>query len=64
MQRIAALATDLLAPEIFAPEIFAIEKAVRAEIPQAQHIDLELAHPKIVPEDAEEILKEDLLADG
>jgi zinc transporter 9 len=56
MQRIASLATDLIATEIFA-----IEKAVRAEIPQALHIDLEIAHPKIIPEDAEEILKEDVI---
>ncbi len=59
LQRIAALATELLATDIAA-----IEKAVRVEIPQALHIDLEIAHPKNVPADAEEILKEDVLADG
>lgn len=59
MQRVASLATDLIATEIFA-----IEKAVRAQIPQALHIDLEIAHPAIIPEDAEEILKEDVLSDG
>jgi len=56
LQRIAALATDLIATEIAG-----IENAVRAEIPQARHIDLEIAHPKIVPADAEEIHKEDVL---
>jgi len=40
LRRIAALATDLIATEIAA-----IERAVRAEIPQARHIDLEVAHP-------------------
>ncbi len=59
LQRITAIATDLIATEVAA-----IEKAVRAEIPQANHIDLEIAHPKIVPEDAEEIHKEDVLEDG
>jgi len=39
LRRIAALATDLIANEIAA-----IEKAVRAEIPQARHIDLEVAN--------------------
>lgn len=44
LRRIAALATDLIATEIEA-----IERAVRAEIPQARHIDLEVAHPGEVP---------------
>jgi solute carrier family 30 (zinc transporter), member 9 len=44
LRRIAALATDLIATEIAA-----IETAVRAEIPQARHIDLEVAHPRELP---------------
>ena len=40
LRRLAALATNLIATEIDA-----IEAAVRAEIPQARHIDLEVAHP-------------------
>lgn len=39
LRRIAAVATDLIATEIAS-----IERAVRAEIPQARHIDLEVAH--------------------
>jgi zinc transporter 9 len=46
LRRIAAVATDLIATEIAA-----IEKAVRAEIPQARHIDLEVAHPGEVVDD-------------
>lgn len=45
LRRIAAMATDLIATEIQA-----IEKAVRAEIPQARHIDLEVAHPRLLDE--------------
>jgi len=59
LQRIASLATDLIATEIAA-----IEKAVTREIPQARHIDLEIAHPKIIAPDAEEIHKEDILDEG
>ena len=44
LRRIAGIATDLIATEITA-----IEKSVRAEIPQARHIDLEVAHPSEVP---------------
>jgi zinc transporter 9 len=44
LRRIAAIATDQIATEIEA-----IEAAVRAEIPQARHIDLEVAHPREVP---------------
>ncbi len=40
LRRIAAVATDLIATEIAS-----IERAIRAEIPQARHIDLEVAHP-------------------
>ncbi len=40
LRRIAAAATDVIATEIKA-----IERAVLAEIPQARHIDLEVAHP-------------------
>jgi len=55
LRRIAALATDLIATEIAA-----IEKAVRAEIPQAKHIDLEVAHPSELPdaEDAAHVSRE------
>jgi hypothetical protein len=45
LRRIAALATDLIATEIAS-----IERAVRAEIPQARHIDLEVAHAGGPPE--------------
>jgi zinc transporter 9 len=45
LRRIAAIATELIATEIAA-----IERAVRAEIPQARHIDLEVAHPGGNPE--------------
>jgi len=38
--RLASIVTNLIATEIDA-----IEAAVRAEIPQARHIDLEVAHP-------------------
>jgi zinc transporter 9 len=44
LRRIAAIATDAIATEIAA-----IEQAVRGEIPQAKHIDLEVAHPREVP---------------
>jgi zinc transporter 9 len=54
LRRIAAVATDLVATEIAG-----IERAVRAEIPQAKHIDLEVAHPREVPDlDDEEMFKE------
>lgn len=54
MRRIAAVATEFVATEVAA-----IEKAVRAEIPQAKHIDLEVAHPGAVPDiDDEELFKE------
>jgi len=48
LRRIAAAATDLIATEIAA-----IEKAVRGEIPQARHIDLEVGHPGEIVEDEE-----------
>ena len=54
LRRIAAVATDLIACEIAA-----IEKAVRAEIPQARHIDLEVAHPKLLAADDEEYVRAD-----
>jgi zinc transporter 9 len=41
LRRLAVLATELIANEIAA-----IERAVRAEIPQARHIDLEVANMK------------------
>ena len=51
LRRIAASATDQIATEIAA-----IEAMIRAEIPQAKHIDLEVAHPDVIPPDAEEEL--------
>lgn len=53
LRRIAAIATDLIATEIAA-----IEKAVRAVIPQARHIDLEVAHPRELAAGVEEIQKD------
>lgn len=47
LRRIARAATDWIATEIEA-----IERMVLAEIPQARHIDLEVAHPP--PEDADD----------
>lgn len=44
-----------------AAEIQACERAVRAEIPQAQHIDLEIADPTPEPDDVD---KEDLAAEA
>ena len=49
-----------LDPSAFANDEPLMERA----IPRALHIDLEIAHPKSVPEDAEEILKEDVLSEG
>lgn len=48
LRRLAAATTDLIATEITA-----IETAVRAEIPQARHIDLEIGHPAEIVEDEE-----------
>jgi zinc transporter 9 len=46
LRRMAALVTDLIATEIAA-----IEADVKKVIPQAKHIDLEVAHPDKIPED-------------
>lgn len=51
MRRMAALVTDLIATEIHA-----IEAAIQKQIPQAKHIDLEVAHPDIIPAGEEELL--------
>ena len=51
LRRLSALVTDLIATEIHA-----IEKAVQQAIPQARHIDLEVAHPDIIPPGEEELL--------
>ena len=48
---ISALVTDLIATEIHT-----IEHEVRNVIPQAKHIDLEVAHPDLVPTDDDELL--------
>jgi zinc transporter 9 len=48
LRRITSATTDRIATEIAA-----IEAAVRAEIPQARHIDLEIAHPDVMTEDEE-----------
>jgi solute carrier family 30 (zinc transporter), member 9 len=45
VKRVASFAADLIANEIAA-----IERAVRAAIPQARHIDLEISHPHEEPE--------------
>jgi zinc transporter 9 len=51
IRRMTALVTDLIATEIHA-----IEAAVTKAIPQAKHIDLEVAHPDIIPPGDEELL--------
>jgi zinc transporter 9 len=49
LRRMAALVTDLIATEIAA-----IEADVKKVIPQAKHIDLEVAHPDKIPEDEDD----------
>jgi len=49
MRRMTALVTDLIATEIAA-----LEKEIRAVIPQAKHIDIEVAHPDVIPTDEED----------
>jgi solute carrier family 30 (zinc transporter), member 9 len=52
MRRMTAAVTDLIATEIQN-----LEKEIRAVIPQARHIDIEVAHPDAIPdEDDEELL--------
>lgn len=51
LRRMTALVTDLIATEIAA-----IETKIRAVIPQAKHIDIEVAHPDIIPPDDDELL--------
>ena len=52
MRLMTALVTDLIATEIAA-----LEKEIRAVIPQARHIDIEVAHPDIpAADDDEELL--------
>lgn len=51
MRRMTALVTDLIATEIAA-----LEREIRAVIPQAKHIDIEVAHPDIIPADDDELL--------
>jgi zinc transporter 9 len=46
LRRITSMTTDRIATDIAA-----IESAVRAEIPQARHIDLEVAHPDALADD-------------
>lgn len=46
IRRMTALVTDLIATEIAA-----LERDIRAVIPQAKHIDIEVAHPDIIPAD-------------
>lgn len=48
LRKITSATTDRVATEIAA-----IEAAVRAEIPQARHIDLEIGHPDVMTEDEE-----------
>lgn len=56
LRRLAAVATNLIATEIQG-----IERDVRAVIPQAKHIDIEVAHPALVVADDEEEIKKDEL---
>jgi zinc transporter 9 len=51
MRRISALVTDLIATEIAQ-----LETDIRAVIPQAKHIDIEVAHPDIPAADDDEML--------
>lgn len=52
LRRMTAAVTDLIATEIAQ-----LEKEIRAVIPQATHIDIEVAHPDAIPdEDDEELL--------
>lgn len=51
MRRVSAIVTDLIATEIFALEV-----RIREVIPQAKHIDIEVAHPDIIPAENDEML--------
>ena len=51
MRRMTALVTDLIATEIAQ-----LEHEIRAVIPQAKHIDIEVAHPDIPTADDDEML--------
>jgi solute carrier family 30 (zinc transporter), member 9 len=52
MRKMTAAVTDLIATEIQQ-----LEKEIRAVIPQAKHIDIEVAHPDAIPDqDDEELL--------
>lgn len=51
LRRMTALVTDLIATEIAGLEV-----AIRAVIPQAKHIDIEVAHPDVIPADDDELL--------
>ncbi|MBX3155391.1 MAG: cation diffusion facilitator family transporter [Deltaproteobacteria bacterium] len=54
LRRIAALATDFVANEIAA-----IEVAIRAEIPYARHIDLEVTHPLAIEDEDDDAAEND-----
>lgn len=52
LRRVSAIVTDLIATEIQALEV-----RIRAVIPQAKHIDIEVAHPELIgPDDDDELL--------
>lgn len=46
LRRVSAIVTDLIATEIQALEV-----SIRERIPQAKHIDIEVAHPDAIPAD-------------
>jgi len=51
LRRMTALVTDLIATEIASLEV-----DIRRVIPQAKHIDIEVAHPDNIPHDDDELL--------
>jgi zinc transporter 9 len=51
LRRVSAIVTDLIATEIQALEV-----RIRAVIPQAKHIDIEVAHPDLGGHDDDELL--------
>jgi solute carrier family 30 (zinc transporter), member 9 len=51
LRRVSALVTDLIATEIQSLEV-----RIRAVIPQAKHIDIEVAHPDLGEHDDDELL--------
>lgn len=51
LRQVSAIVTDLIATEIQALEV-----SIRAVIPQAKHIDIEVAHPDTIPAEDDELL--------